>query len=120
MKRIFLASLLCTAIMTTVAYATPVNQHALEPTMVTTVKDVQQLKDNSKVLLKGQVVKSLGDEKYEFRDATGMIKVEIDDELWHGHAVSATETLTLVGEVDIDYKPIKRVEIDVKEVKLPD
>lgn len=98
-------------------YAAPVNQQALTPTTVTSVKNAHQLKDNSKVLLKGQVIKSLGDEKYEFRDNTGTIKVEIDDELWGGRALSQTQTVTLIGEIDVDYKPTKRVEVDVDEVR---
>lgn len=102
-----------------VAYANTaaVNAHAITPTTVTSVKQAHQLRDDSKVLLKGQVVKSLGDEKYEFRDATGTIRVEIDDELWGNRTLSPTQTVTLIGEIDIDYKPTKRVEVDVDEVR---
>ena len=75
------------------------------------------MKDDAPVMLKGQVVKSLGDEKYQFRDATGTITVDIDDELWQGRAISPTTTVTLIGEVDIDRIPTKRVEIDVDSVQ---
>ena len=63
------------------------------------------------------MVKAVGDEKYQFRDNTGTITVDIDDELWHGKPISAKTPVTLIGEVDIDYKPAKRVEIDVEAVK---
>lgn len=96
---------------------TPINQQALAPSTVTEVKHLSHLKDDSKVMLKGQVVKSLGQEKYEFRDSTGTVTIEIDDELWGGRALLPTQTITLIGEVDIDYKPIKRIEIDVDEVR---
>ncbi len=82
-----------------------------------TVKQALTLKDDSKVELKGHVVKALGDEKYEFRDSTGSITVEIDDKLWHGKKVSAKTPVTLSGEVDIDYKPAKHVSIDVDTLK---
>ena len=82
-----------------------------------TVKQALTLKDDSKVELKGHVVKALGDEKYEFRDSTGSITVEIDDKLWHGKKVSAKTPVTLSGEVDIDYKPAKHVSIDVDALK---
>lgn len=36
---------------------------------------------------------------------------------WQGKPISPTTTVTLTGEVDIDYKPTKRVEIDVDSVK---
>ena len=95
---------------------TAVNQTAIAPT-VTTVKNALNMKDDSKVQLRGHVVKSIGDEKYQFRDNTGSITVDIDDELWQGRPIAANTPVTLIGEVDIDYKPMKRVEIDVEQVK---
>lgn len=95
---------------------TAVNQSALTPSLIT-VKQALTLKDNTKVQLRGHVVKATGDEKYQFRDNTGSITVDIDDELWQGKPISANTTVTLIGEVDVDYKPLKRVEIDVDSVK---
>ena len=46
-----------------------------------------------------------------------LLKKEIDDELWQGKAISATTPVVIFGEVDIDYKPMKRVEIDVDRVQ---
>jgi uncharacterized protein (TIGR00156 family) len=103
--------------LTTMAVANnvAVNQQAIRPA-ATTVKQAMTLKDETPVQLKGYVVKALGQEKYQFRDATGTMTVEIDDELWRGQPVSATTPVTLTGEVDIDYRPAKRVEIDVDQV----
>ncbi len=42
---------------------------------------------------------------------------DIDDDLWNGKAVSAKTPVTLIGEVDIDHKPAKRIEIDVDQVR---
>lgn len=101
------------------AYAEqPVNQAALSNTQTTpvTVTQAKSLKDNSKVTLKGQVVRSLGNEKYEFKDATGTIVADIDDELWKGQPISNTAVVTLVGEIDHDSFPKKTVEVDVDEV----
>ena len=95
---------------------TAVNQSALTPSL-TTVKQALTLKDDTKVQLRGNVVKAIGDEKYQFRDSTGSITVDIDDELWQGKPVNAKTPVTLIGEVDIDYKPAKRVEVDVDSVQ---
>ncbi|MDH5819593.1 NirD/YgiW/YdeI family stress tolerance protein [Acinetobacter pseudolwoffii] len=92
-----------------------VNQAAFVKTM--TVQQALGMKDDSKVQLKGYVVKAVGDEKYQFRDSTGSITVEIDDELWQGKPISAKTPVTIIGEVDIDYKPAKRVEIDVEQLR---
>ncbi|ANF82087.1 hypothetical protein A3K93_07680 [Acinetobacter sp. NCu2D-2] len=115
----FMKTLLITAAMssaTTWAVANqPVNQTAFA--QKTTVKQALSLKDDSKVELKGYVVKAIGDEKYQFRDATGVINVEIDDELWMGKPISAKTPVTIIGEIDVDYKPTKRVEVDVDQVR---
>lgn len=84
---------------------------------VVTVKQALSLKDDTKVELKGHVVKAMGDEKYQFRDNTGTINVKIDDKLWHGKKVSAKTPVTIVGEIDIDHKPAKHVSIDVDAVR---
>lgn len=101
---------------TTFAVAdTAVNQSALAK--ATTVKQALTMKDDSNVQLKGYIVKAIGDEKYQFRDSTGTITVDIDDDLWNGKAISAKTPVVITGEVDIDYKPSKRVEIDVEQVR---
>ena len=112
-KTLIAASLTFTAALATAN--TAVNQSALSK--VSTVKQALVAKDDTKVEVKGYVVKAIGDEKYQFRDATGSITVDIDDDLWHGKAIAANTPVTLIGEVDIDYKPTKRVEIDVDAVK---
>ncbi len=103
------------AMANTVATPNVVNQAAVAS--IKTVKQAMSAKDDSQVELHGNVVKSLGDEKYEFRDQTGSITVEIDHKLWQGHAIAANTPVTIVGEVDVDYKPMKRVEIDVKSIR---
>lgn len=92
-----------------------INQNAIAPALVT-VKQALNLQDDSRVVLKGNIVKSLGNEKYTFKDKTGSMTVEIDDELWNGQPISSNTLVTIDGEVDIDYKPMKRIEIDVDYV----
>ncbi len=116
MKSVVLGLSLAT--LTSVAMAnTAVNHTAVTPLKTTSVKQALTQKDDTKVQLHGYVVKSLGDEKYQFQDKTGSITVEIDNELWQGKPISAKTPVTLIGEVDIDHKPTKHVEIDVDHVK---
>ena len=98
------------------SFAQPVNQAALQHGQLSNVKQALIARDDQRIQLKGYISKALGDEKYEFRDQTGHITVDIDDELWQGKAISATTPVMIFGEVDIDYKPMKRVEIDVDQV----
>lgn len=80
----------------------------------TTVKAALAARDDTPVVLVGQIVNSLGDEKYTFRDSTGEVIVEIDDEDWRGVRVTPENTVELYGEVDKEV--FESTKIDVKSV----
>lgn len=84
-------------------------------TRVSTVAAALDAADNTPVVLQGQIVKRLQDELYEFKDASGTIHVEIDDEDWPPQAISETARVKLTGEVDRD---LMNREIDVELVEL--
>ncbi len=92
----------------------------------TTVKEVLantwELDDKDiPVSLTGNIVSQEGKEIYTFRDATGTVKVEIDQDIWGwgNQAVQVDETMevTIHGEVDSEWYGVK---IDVKAITLPD
>ncbi|MDL4915238.1 MAG: YgiW/YdeI family stress tolerance OB fold protein [Enterobacterales bacterium endosymbiont of Blomia tropicalis] len=86
-------------------------------TSVVTVKQAEDMKDDSWITVRGQLVKQLGDEDYQFRDQTGTMKVEIDHKRWDGQTISPKDHVELTGELDKDFNSI---ELDVKHVrKLP-
>ena len=78
------------------------------------VKEAKKLIDDTPVLLRGHILRFLGDEKYLFSDDTGTVTVEIDDSLWRNLSVSEQDKVEIVGEVD---KKFLRVEIDVDSIK---
>ena len=119
MKKVVFSSValaLSIASMTAFANENAVNQQALTPTQTTSVAKALKLADNSKVKIKAKVVKSLGNEEYQLKDATGLITVEIDDELWKNQAVKTGQELEVIGEIDIDHKPTKQVTIDADQI----
>ncbi len=83
------------------------------PNLVTVV-EAGKLRDDTRVLLQGSIIRALGDEMYIFKDATGEIMVEIDREVWRGLSVSETDTVEIRGEVEQEWA---RTEIDVKSIK---
>lgn len=89
------------------------------PSAISTVSkaaDVNNMKDDTQVILVGKIEKSLGNEKYLFSDASGSLTVEIDDDDWNGLNVTPQDTVELVGEVDKDmFGP---AEVDVDRVTL--
>ncbi|SBV91287.1 conserved hypothetical protein [uncultured delta proteobacterium] len=68
-----------------------------------TAKQASQMRDDAKVTLKGNIVKSLGDETYTFQDASGTIEVEIDDDVWRGQTIVPGDVVVISGEVDKDW-----------------
>ena len=79
------------------------------------VAHAKEMKDNTPVRLKGNIIQNLGDEKYLFTDGNQTIIVEIDTEDWGGQDVSAKDTVIITGEID---KDLFGTEIDVETVQL--
>lgn len=93
-----------------------INEHAVA-NQIRTVASLSDLRDETMVRLQGKITKALHDEKYEFTDATGTVVVEIDDKDWQGRSVTNADVITIVGELDIDYMPTKRLKVDVDMVE---
>lgn len=81
---------------------------------IVTVKQVMEMRDEVPVVVKGKILKRLGDDKYLFEDSTGTINVEIDKEDWRGITVGPEDMVKLVGEVDAGWF---KTEIDVDYVE---
>jgi len=78
-----------------------------------TVAQAKTLSDDTPIILEGNIVKHLGKDKYLFRDQTGDITVEIDNDEWNGVTITSKDTIIIYGEVDKDWNSI---EIDVDSI----
>jgi uncharacterized protein (TIGR00156 family) len=67
------------------------------------------------VILEGNVIKQIGDELYQFRDSSGMINVEIDNNLWNGQSVTPADKVRISGEIEKDWNS---VELDANKVQI--
>ena len=83
---------------------------------VITVSEALKLNDDAPVKLSGKIEKSLGNEKYLFKDATGSITIEIDDEDWNGVNATPDTEIVITGEIDKDM--LRDAEVDVDMVTL--
>lgn len=81
---------------------------------VTTVIHAKSLPDDSRVILRGKITERVSDDMYKFKDATGVIDVDIDQKRWNGLSVDPQDTVEIQGEVDKDWNS---VEIDVKHLR---
>ena len=79
------------------------------------VEDALKLSDDAAVVLEGKIEKSLGKEQYLFKDASGSVTVEIDDDDWRGLNVTPQDTVVIKGEVE---KDMFETEIDVDVIEL--
>ena len=64
------------------------------------VSEILKMNNNSYVSVQGNIVKRISDDKYSFKDTTGTITVEIDDDKWGGVNAGTQDKLELVGEVE--------------------
>ena len=80
-----------------------------------TISEALTLPDDAPVKISGKIQKSLGDEKYLFKDSTGTIKVEIDDKHWKGQTVTPADTVIISGEIDKEWN--RKTEIDVDRIE---
>lgn len=81
-----------------------------------TVQAAKNMRDDAHVTLTGKIIKQLGHEKYLFKDATGEITVDIDDEDFRGQEVTPQNTVRIMGEVDKEFG--RGTEIDVKRLEI--
>ena len=86
-----------------------------ENVVVETVADAKNKADDTIVVLQGQIVKALGDDKYQFTDETGEIVLDIDQDDFDGVTVVEGEIIQITGEIDKEM--MKPTEVDVKHIK---
>ncbi|CAK7062549.1 YgiW/YdeI family stress tolerance OB fold protein [Saezia sanguinis] len=129
-KPIVIASLICMACLGTTAYAQSSAGGFSGPSAVssqggfvgpstannvTTVEQAKNLRDDARVVMRGNIVQHLGGDNYLFKDATGTITVDIDAHKWDGQTVKPEDQVEIRGEVDKDWNSI---EIDVKSIRI--
>ena len=80
---------------------------------ITTVAAALQAKDDTRVVLEGNITQQLDSERYIFQDDTGTINVEIDDEDMPMGGINEKSRVRLTGEVD---KGLTSLEVDVDRI----
>lgn len=78
------------------------------------VEEAKTLRDDTNVTLQGYIIESLGDERYTFKDATGTIRIELEDDDWGGLKVNPQDKVEIQGEVD---KGFGKLEIEVDRIR---
>ena len=85
------------------------------------VSAIAKLKDETAVTLKGTLLKHLNEDHYEFSDGTGVILLDIDDDLWKASNIKAGDKVQVMGEVDTHrYKPTDIEVVKIEKVSVHD
>lgn len=117
MNKILQACLLSASLLSTVNTWAGQDDHVVLAQAVhnkVSVAEAKKLPDATAVTLTGTVLKHLNQEHYEFSDGTGLILLEIDDDLWKPAGLKLGDRVNVVGEVDTHrYKPT-----DIEVVKI--
>ena len=113
MQKKLTGTLILSAVLTLPAFAA---SNSLKATSVIEhAADAKTAKEDMSVELTGKLIKSLGEEKYLFRDASGEVEVAIDNALWRDIEVTSDNTVTLRGQVDDEWRGLA-IEIDSMEL----
>ncbi len=80
----------------------------------TTVIQALNFGDDTYVTLKGNIIKKISSDKYLFKDATGTMTVEIDDDKWLNQEIKEGDTVELYGEIE---KKLNSTKLDVESVR---
>jgi len=72
-----------------------------------TVSEVRALPQNSWVTINGNIISSLpGGNRFNFRDSSGDISIEIERSVWRGLSVGASDRVEISGEVRINNRQV--------------
>lgn len=94
------------------------SQFVSDSTNVQTVAAIKQMDDNAWFTLEGHIVKQVREEKYMFRDQSGEIEVEIDNDKWKGRKVDPGTKVRIAGKVEKEW--LRSMEVEVKRIELVD
>ena len=76
-----------------------------------TVAKAKTLKDETGVSLTGSIVRHVAGDEFEFKDATGSIMLDIDDDLWQPMQLKAGDRIRVMGEVDTHRSKATDIEV---------
>lgn len=80
---------------------------------VTSVKQAKQAYDNTPVSLSGYIISQIDEDTFIFKDKSGQIRIDVEDEARFANMVSAKAKVRIYGSVD---KEEGRTEVDVYRI----
>ena len=66
---------------------------------VVTVAQAQTFNHKTPVIVRGTIVRAVGNDWYVFRDSSGEISVKIKQKAWHGQQIGSSDTVEISGQI---------------------
>ncbi|WP_114195319.1 YgiW/YdeI family stress tolerance OB fold protein [Edaphovirga cremea] len=78
----------------------------MEDTHNITISHLKELREGAWVTLKGNIIKKIADDHYQFRDKTGTIDIKLAKDTWNGEEVTPNDLVTISGKVGKDLQSV--------------
>ena len=95
----------------------PAQQGFTGPVRIFTVSQIQTFPHKANAILTGNIVASLGNERYLFRDSSGEIIIKIKNNRWWGLSVGPNDRIEIGGELKRDRRSGQINYFDAKAVR---
>lgn len=73
------------------------------PSAITTVAQALKAQDDAPVQLTGYITRQIDNDEFMFKDSSGEIKIDVEDEAWQGQNITPKNKITIYGKVDKDW-----------------
>ncbi|KAF0813773.1 hypothetical protein IGB42_01452 [Andreprevotia sp. IGB-42] len=84
-------------------------------TATLTAVEAAKAADDTAVALEGRIIRKIDKDHYEFQDASGTIRIEVDQKNWPAGDIGPDTRVRLTGEVDQGWRGVD-VDVDVVEI----
>lgn len=85
------------------------------PAATISVKQALSARDDSYVTVEGNIISQVDDDEYILADASGQIRVEIDNHIWQGQNVNKNDKVRIYGEIDSEWN---KTELKARELTI--
>lgn len=82
---------------------------------MTTIAQTKSMHDDSRVVLEGYIVAQIDDDDFTFKDNTGTIRIDVEDQAWNGLNVTKNDKIRIHGKLD---KEFTNSSIEVYQIEL--
>ncbi|WP_314184708.1 NirD/YgiW/YdeI family stress tolerance protein [Aggregatibacter kilianii] len=78
---------------------------------ITNVQAAKKLSDNAPVTLEGYFIRQIDDDEFIFRDASGEIRIDVENRAWNGVNITPNDRVRIHGSVDKEFAEATTIDV---------